>query len=109
MKELEVSGLLDIYGMLLGEKQRNLLELYYNEDLSLSEIAELKGITRQGASDGIIRARKKLDRMDAALRLSARLRAIDAAVSQLRAVAGKVDAALAQELKTIALEIEEQL
>ena len=43
--------LCDIYGSLLSEKQRNSLDLYCNEDLSLSEIAENTGITRQGVRD----------------------------------------------------------
>ena len=56
MKDLNVSALLDVYGFALSEKQRTLTEYYYNEDLSLSEIAENEGITRQGASDLIKRS-----------------------------------------------------
>ncbi|MBQ7847547.1 MAG: DNA-binding protein, partial [Clostridia bacterium] len=40
--------LLDFYGELLTERQRELADLYYNDDLSLSEVAEECGITRQG-------------------------------------------------------------
>ncbi len=56
MKDLYVSALLDVYGFALSEKQRTLTEYYYNDDLSLSEIAENEGITRQGASDLIKRS-----------------------------------------------------
>ena len=55
-KNLFVSELLDVYGDFLSEKQRMLTEYYYNEDLSLSEIAENEGITRQGVNDLIKRA-----------------------------------------------------
>lgn len=61
MKDLYVSALLDVYGEFISEKQKNLTELYYNEDLSLSEIAENEGITRQGASDLIKRAVAQLN------------------------------------------------
>ena len=49
-KNLEISVLLDFYGEMLTEKQRDVVELYYNEDLSLSEIAAHSQITRQGGS-----------------------------------------------------------
>ena len=55
MKDLQISSLLDVYGEFLSEKQKTLAEYYYNDDLSLSEIAENEGITRQGASDLIKR------------------------------------------------------
>ena len=53
---LEISLLLEFYGALLTERQRELIDLYYNDDLSLAEISEITGITRQGARDGIKKA-----------------------------------------------------
>ena len=50
------SMLLDFYGQLLTEKQRECFDLHFNEDLSLSEIAEQSGISRQGVWDNIRRA-----------------------------------------------------
>ena len=50
------SMLLDYYGELLTDKQRECFDLHYNEDLSLSEIAEQLGISRQGVWDNIRRA-----------------------------------------------------
>ncbi len=60
-KDLNVALLLDYYGALLSEKQRRLVEMYYYEDLSLSEISEIEAITRQGASDMIARSVLKLE------------------------------------------------
>lgn len=60
MERLDMSLLFDYYGALLTEKQRDCYDLYYNEDLSLAEIAELKGISRQGAWDNIRHAEQNL-------------------------------------------------
>ena len=59
-KNLYISALLDVYGAVLNEKQRELCEYYYNEDLSLAEIAENVGITHQGVRDLIKRAEQTL-------------------------------------------------
>ena len=59
-KDLEMSYLLDFYGEVLTEKQRDVMEQYYNDDLSLSEIADNAGITRQGVRDLIKRAEQTL-------------------------------------------------
>ena len=50
-KDFEMGYLLDFYGEVLTPKQREMLRQYYNDDLSLSEIGENFGITRQGARD----------------------------------------------------------
>ena len=50
-KKLYISCLYDYYGALLSEKQQYAVEMYYNDDLSLAEIAESIGITRQGVRD----------------------------------------------------------
>ena len=59
-KNYEMAILIDFYGDMLTEKQRSFLEYYYNDDLSLSEIAENEGITRQGVRDSIKRAEAQL-------------------------------------------------
>ncbi len=55
-KNWEVSRLLDFYGMLLTDKQRETVEYYYNDDLSLGEIAENLHISRQGVRDSVKRS-----------------------------------------------------
>ena len=66
-KDLELSYLLDFYGDVLTEKQREMMEQYYNDDLSLSEIAENFGITRQGVRDAIKHGEAALDELEAQL------------------------------------------
>lgn len=56
----EMCMLFDFYGDILTEKQKELFDLYYNADLSLAEISEHMGITRQGVRDGIMRAEHTL-------------------------------------------------
>ncbi len=70
-KNLNISILLDFYGSMLTEKQQNLMALYYNEDLSLSEIAELSGITRQGVQDSLRRCAAQLTALEEKLQLVA--------------------------------------
>ena len=57
---IEISMLLEIYGSLLTEKQYNLLNDYYNNDLSLAEIAENEEITRQAVRDNLKKGERKL-------------------------------------------------
>lgn len=66
-KNLLICDLLELYGGLLTEKQFRLLELYYFDDLSLSEIAENEGGSRQGAMDVIKRAEKELLKIEGTL------------------------------------------
>ena len=61
--------LFDYYGELLTEKQQTCFDLYYNQDLSLSEIADEYGISRQGVHDLIKRVTKTLDGYEAKLHL----------------------------------------
>lgn len=63
-KDLNISLLLDFYGEMLSEKQRDIIDDYYNSDLSLSEIAEDKNITRQGVRDSIKRSETQLVDME---------------------------------------------
>ena len=76
-KNMEISLLLDFYGDMLTEKQRDMVDYYYNEDLSLSEIAENEGITRQGVRDSIKRAEAQMLDMEERLGLARRFRRIN--------------------------------
>ena len=59
-KDLKFSLLLDFYGKLLSDRKREAAEMYFNEDLSLSEVAEQLGISRQGVRELIIKAEDEL-------------------------------------------------
>ena len=70
VKDLRYALLYDVYGGLLSEKQGYALEMYYCDDLSLAEIAEHIGITRQGVRDQIKHAEEELDRFESKLGLA---------------------------------------
>jgi len=82
-KNLEISILLDYYGGMLTDKQREVVEWYYNEDLSLAEIAEHTGITRQGVRDSIKRAESQLLDCESRLGLRCRFAKIQKALDEI--------------------------
>ena len=62
--KLTMSLLFDVYGELLTDKQRDCFDLHYNQDLTLAEIAELMGTSRQGVHDAVTRAEAQLLRYE---------------------------------------------
>ncbi len=72
---LEMTLLFDYYGELLTEKQKTCFDLHYNQDLSLGEIAEEAGISRQGVHDSLARAEAALLEMEEKTGCVARARA----------------------------------
>ncbi len=68
-KDLSVAGLFEVYKELLTEKQRNIFSAYYMYDLSLSEIAESEGTTRQSVSEALKKVKDKLNGFEKKLRL----------------------------------------
>ena len=79
------SMLLDFYGELLTEKQRQCFDLHYNEDLSLSEIAEQCGISRQGVWDNIRRVESTLQEYEETTGLVHRVMDLEKEIERLRA------------------------
>ena len=71
-KDLGLALLIDTYGACLTEKQRSVLEMYYFEDMSLGEIAELEGISRQGVRDSIKRGESTLKELEDQLQFAGR-------------------------------------
>lgn len=96
------SILLDFYGELLTEKQRECFDLHYNEDLSLSEIAEQCGISRQGVWDNIRRAEAALKDMEEKTGLVRRFSDIRSAHQRLREQLKELEALTEGRAKEIA-------
>lgn len=82
-KSIQISMLLEIYGKLLTPKQLDLMNLYYNQNLSLSEIAEELMITRQGVRKTLVEAEKKLFDYEEKLQLWKQKQEREAIVEQL--------------------------
>ena len=89
-KNLEISFLLDFYGSMLTEKQRIMIEYYYNDDLSLAEIADNEGITRQGVRDSIKRAEGQLLELEERLGLAKRFQQVQTGLEQILLEAAEI-------------------
>ncbi len=76
-KKVDLAFLSAFYGGLLTEKQRHVLSLHCEEDLSLGEIAEEVGISRQAVHETIARAAARLNDMEASLGVAARFRRME--------------------------------
>lgn len=84
-KDLSISKLNDVYGSLLTAKQNELIKQFYDDDLSLGEIAENEGITRQAAHDTINKGVVALKKYESELMLSEildKLKCIDSSMSK---------------------------
>ena len=82
-KNLEISYLLDFYGDVLTQKQRDVMEQYYNDDFSLAEIAENFGITRQGVRDSIKRGESILLELEQKVGFAARYKAVQESMARI--------------------------
>ena len=87
---VEITILYDIYGEMLTEKQRDFLNYYYNDDLSLSEIAENEGITRQGVRDAIKRAESQMLEMEERLGMAARFNEMTEGLKEIIEYSNKI-------------------
>ena len=101
--------LFDFYGDVLTDRQKEFYDLYYNEDLSLGEIAENYGITRQGVRDVIVRAEAVLTELEDKTGLIKRFHTMRGQLEQLLQDADRVVQLAArqdsEELERLALQI----
>ena len=105
MEALEMTLLYDYYGELLTERQRLCFDLYHNQDLSLSEIAQELNVSRQGVYDNLSRAEALLRNMEEKtgcvrrdLQTRKAVRAIAVSAQQLRSHSDESVQALAEEI-----------
>lgn len=105
-KDLKLVILLDFYGALLTEKQTAALDMYYNQDLSLSEIAEEMGISRQGVMAFLKQGEKHLRGFEDKLGLAGRFQTVSEGLQKMRAILRDIpDDDERRELEAIAAEI----
>lgn len=86
-KDMKLALLLDFYGGLLTEKQESALDGYYNQDLSLAEIAEEMGISRQGVMAFLKQGEKHLRSFEEKLGLAGRFSEISRGLDEMRELA----------------------
>lgn len=86
-KNIEVSLLFDFYGELLKPSGKKAIDLYYNEDLSLAEVADETGITRQGVRDSIKRSEQQLFEFEEKLGLFKQFSKLEQGLDEISALA----------------------
>lgn len=86
----QASLLYDFYGQLLSKRQREVMELYHEENLTLSEIADEFGISRQGVHDALKNAEKSLEQYENKLCLVAKFQESSEAVQKIDAIMDRV-------------------
>ena len=82
-KNMRIAYLLDFYGDLLDEHTLGVMKAYYNDDLSLSEVASGVGISRQGIRHLVKRGEEQLENYDAKLRMVRTYENIESALEEL--------------------------
>lgn len=102
-KNLNTGLLLDFYGEVLSEHTRTMMELYYNEDLSLSEIAEQVGISRQGVRQAVKKGEEELLLLEERLGLCQQAVALRPLAERLLSLSEGEDSSLAMAAKECAL------
>lgn len=90
-KNLNIGHLLDFYGELLSPRKRSVMDMYYNEDFSLAEIAAEIGISRQGTRDIIKKSEEELLFYEEKLGLAKKLERVETSASQLKDMADSYD------------------
>lgn len=83
-KKLFLNELFDLYAPLLSEKKQDVFLMYYGDDLSLSEISQQTGVSRQGVRDLLERSAAELERYEDALGLSKKKKRLEQIAASVR-------------------------
>lgn len=100
-KDLKIAWLLDFYGDMLTEKQREVVDYYYNEDLSLAEIAQHCNITRQGVRDSIKRAEQQLLFYEETLHIAEKFKSIQEKIEKISVCMDYIQDVNAKSIKSL--------
>lgn len=87
-KNLSIISLFDVYGAMLSEQKQKMFELYYGDDLSLSEIAEEMNISRQGVRESLKKCEEQLLEFEEKLGFLKKSASIKEAVEKLKEIRG---------------------
>ena len=85
-RKVELAWLMAFYGGMLTDKQREVLTLHCEEDMSLAEIAQETGVSRQGVHDMLTRTAQRLSDMEEKLGVAARFRRMSNGLERCRAL-----------------------
>ena len=88
-KNLNIAYLLDFYGDLLSDRKRSVMNMYYNEDLSLAEVAIEIGISRQGVRDLIKKSEEDLFEYEKKLGLAQKINSLEKSAQKLAYLAAE--------------------
>ncbi len=104
-KAYELSILFDFYGDLLSERKKHIFNDYILNDLSLAEVAENEGISRQGVHDAIKNCEKSLETYETALHLAQKYKTASALCDEISELAESIDDPKAQRIAELIKEI----
>ena len=107
-KKVDLAFLSAFYGGLLTDKQRQVLSLHCEEDLSLGEIAEEVGISRQAVHETITRAAARLNEMESSLGMAARFRRMESGLEEALSALKQQDYHRAEDLLTGLLALDQE-
>lgn len=82
LRKVDIDLLLSIYGAMLTDKQRDIATLYFEEDLSLAEIAQQEGVSRQSVHDTLQRVEKQLRTWEEKLGMRSRLSRVEKSLEE---------------------------